>query len=115
MESYALLLAATLNAGTVLALASLGLLINEKVGIVNLGAEGMMLCAAIAGFATVVATGSDTLGFIAGMAAGAVLAAIFGAWPPSSGQGEMLALWLAAGFAALAAVSSTLRIHTVKK
>jgi simple sugar transport system permease protein len=54
MESYALLIAATLNAGTVLALASLGLLINEKVGIVNLGAEGMMLCAAIAGFATVV-------------------------------------------------------------
>jgi ABC-type uncharacterized transport system permease subunit len=47
MESYALLLAATLNAGTVLALASLGLLINEKVGIVNLGAEGMMLCAAL--------------------------------------------------------------------
>ena len=30
------------------------MLINEKVGIVNLGAEGMMLCAAIAGFATVV-------------------------------------------------------------
>jgi ABC-type uncharacterized transport system permease subunit len=49
MESYALLLAATLNAGTVLAIAALGLLINEKAGIVNLGAEGMMLCAAIAG------------------------------------------------------------------
>ena len=61
-----------------LALASLGLLINEKVGIVNLGAEGMMLCAAIAGFAMVVHSGSDWLGFAAGMAAGAVLAAIFG-------------------------------------
>ena len=78
MESYALLLAATLNAGTVLALASLGLLINEKAGIVNLGAEGMMLCAAIAGFAAVVSTGSDTLGFMAGMAAGAAMAAVFG-------------------------------------
>jgi simple sugar transport system permease protein len=78
MESYALLLAATLNAGTVLAIASLGLLINEKVGIVNLGAEGMMLCAAIAGFATVVTTGSDIMGFAAGMAVGALLAAIFG-------------------------------------
>ena len=63
METYALLWAATMNAGTVLALASLGLLINEKAGIVNLGAEGMMLCAAIAGFATVATTGSDTLGF----------------------------------------------------
>ncbi len=78
MESYALLLAATLNAGTVLAIASLGLLVNEKVGIVNLGAEGMMLCAAIAGFATVVSTGNDWLGFAAGMGAGALLAAIFG-------------------------------------
>ena len=79
MESYALLIAATLNAGTVLAIAALGLLINEKAGIVNLGAEGMMLCSAIAGFATVVHTGSDLLGFAAGMGAGALLALIFGA------------------------------------
>jgi simple sugar transport system permease protein len=78
MEAYALLLAATLNAGTVLALAALGLLINEKAGVVNLGAEGMMLCAAIAGFATVVHTGNDWLGFAAGMGAGALLAALFG-------------------------------------
>ncbi len=79
MESYALLLAATLSAGTVLAIAALGLLINEKAGIVNLGAEGMMLCAAIAGYATVVHTGSDLLGFLAGMGAGAVLSFVFGA------------------------------------
>jgi len=78
MESLALLLGSTLNAGTVLALAALGLLINEKAGIVNLGAEGMMLCAAIAAFATVVHTGSFTLGLLAGMAAGAALAALFG-------------------------------------
>ena len=52
MDSYTLLLGSSLAAGTVLALAALGLLINEKAGIVNLGAEGMMLCAAIAGFAT---------------------------------------------------------------
>jgi len=78
MDAYALLLAATLNAGTVLAIAALGLLINEKAGIVNLGAEGLMLCAAIAGFATVVHSGSDWLGFAAGMAAGALLSAIFG-------------------------------------
>jgi ABC-type uncharacterized transport system permease subunit len=84
MEAYALLLGATLNAGTVLAIAALGLLINEKAGIVNLGAEGMMLCAAIAGYATVVHTGSDVLGFAAGMAAGAVLALFFG----------LLVIWL---------------------
>ena len=52
MDALALLLAATFNAGTVLAIAALGLLINERAGIVNLGAEGMMLVAAIAGFAT---------------------------------------------------------------
>jgi len=84
MESYALLMAATLNAGTVLALAALGLLINEKAGIVNLGAEGMMLCAAIAGFATVVHSGSDVLGFAAGMGVGAVMAGLFG----------LLVIWL---------------------
>lgn len=71
MEAVALLVAATLNAGTVLALAGLGLLINERAGIVNLGAEGMMLVAAIAGFATAAVTGSDLLAFGAGIGAGA--------------------------------------------
>ncbi|MDZ4144431.1 MAG: ABC transporter permease [Burkholderiales bacterium] len=108
MESYALLIAATLNAGTVLALASLGLLINEKSGIVNLGAEGMMLCAAIAGFATVVQTGSDWLGFAAGMGAGAILAGIFGVlviWLNTNQYATGLALSLfGAGFSAFAGI-----------
>lgn len=78
MDAYVMLLGSTLSAGTVLALAALGLLINEKAGIVNLGAEGMMLCAAVVGFATVVHTGNTWLGFAAGMAMGALLAAIFG-------------------------------------
>ena len=109
MESYALLLAATLNAGTVLAIASLGLLINEKAGIVNLGAEGMMLCAAIAGYAAVVATGSDSLGFVAGIAAGAFMAAIFGVlviWLNTNQYATGLALSLfGAGFSAFAGIS----------
>jgi simple sugar transport system permease protein len=78
MESYALLVAAAMNAGTLLAIAALGLLINERAGIVNLGAEGMMLVAAIAGFATAVHSGSDWLAFAAGMGAGALMAAAFG-------------------------------------
>jgi simple sugar transport system permease protein len=77
-ESLALLIAATLNAGTVVGLAALGLLINERSGVVNLGAEGMMLVAAIAGFAAGVHTGSDWWGFVAGAAAGAALAAMLG-------------------------------------
>lgn len=108
MDSYALLLAATLNAGTVLAIASLGLLINEKAGIVNLGAEGMMLCAAIAGFAAVVHTGSDLAGFAAGAAAGAVLAAIFGLlviWLNTNQYATGLALSLfGAGFSAFVGI-----------
>jgi general nucleoside transport system permease protein len=108
MDSTALLLAATLSAGTVLAIASLGLLINEKAGIVNLGAEGMMLCAAIAGFATVVHTGNAWLGFAAGMAAGALLAAIFGVlviWLNTNQYATGLALSLfGAGFSAFAGI-----------
>ena len=79
MDQTALLIAATLASGTPLALAGLGLLINEKAGVLNLGAEGMMLVAAIAGFAAAFATGSDTAAFIAGAAAGGLLAAAFGA------------------------------------
>lgn len=109
MEAYALLIAATLNAGTVLALASLGLLINEKAGVLNLGAEGMMLCAAIAGFATVVHTGSDLLGFAAGIGAGALLAAIFGLlviWLGTNQYATGLALSLfGAGFSAFAGIA----------
>lgn len=84
MDSLALLLAATFNAGTILAIAGLGLLINERAGVVNLGAEGMMLVAAIAGFATAVSTGSDWLAFAAGAAAGGLMAAAFG----------LLVIWL---------------------
>ncbi len=61
MDQLALLIAATLASGTPLAIAGLGLLINEKAGVLNLGAEGMMLVAAIAGFAAAFTTGSDTL------------------------------------------------------
>ncbi len=108
MESYALLVAATLNAGTVLALASLGLLINEKAGIVNLGAEGMMLCAAIAGFAAVVHSGSDLMGFAAGIGAGALLALVFGGlviWLNTNQYATGLAVSLfGAGFSAFVGV-----------
>jgi ABC-type uncharacterized transport system permease subunit len=109
MDTYALLFASMLNSGTVLALAALGLLINEKAGIVNLGAEGMMLCAAIAGFAAVVHSGSDWVGFAAGAGAGALLAAIFGVlviWLNTNQYATGLALSLfGAGFSAFAGIN----------
>ena len=111
MDAIALLLAATLNAGTVLAIAGLGLLVNERAGIVNLGVEGMMLVAALAGFATGVHTGSDVLGFCAGAATGAVMAAAFGVlviWLNTNQYATGLALSLfGAGFSAFAGADFT--------
>ncbi|MFZ4652675.1 MAG: ABC transporter permease [Rubrivivax sp.] len=111
MEALALLVAATLNAGTVLALAGLGLLINERAGIVNLGAEGMMLVAAIAGFATAALTGSDLLAFAAGIGAGALMAAAFGVlviWLNTNQYATGLALSLfGAGFSAFVGIEFT--------
>jgi len=108
MDTIALLIAATLSAGTILAIAALGLLINEKAGVVNLGAEGIMLCAAIAGFAAVVHTGNSWLGFAAGMAAGAALSAIFGLlviWMNTNQYATGLALSLfGAGFSAFVGI-----------
>ena len=84
MEQFALLIAATLAAGTPIAIAGLGLTINEKAGVVNLGAEGMMLIAAVAGFAVAFKTGNPWIGFAAGMLGGALAALVFG----------LLAIWL---------------------
>jgi general nucleoside transport system permease protein len=76
--SLALLLAAAVNSGTPLAIAALGLLVNERAGVLNLGAEGLMLVAAIAGFATAIHTHSDVLALLAGAAGAAVLSFGFG-------------------------------------
>jgi simple sugar transport system permease protein len=77
-HSWALFIAPVLSSSTILALAGLGLLINEKAGVLNLGAEGMMLCAAVAAFAMTVSTGSSLLGHVAGMTVGALMAMLFG-------------------------------------
>jgi simple sugar transport system permease protein len=103
MESYALLLGSTLSAGTVLALAALGLLINEKSGIVNLGAEGMMLRCHCR-FCRYRAHRQYLDGLWRGHAGGALLAAIFGGlviWFNTNQYATGLALSLfGAGFSA---------------
>ena len=77
MNEVAALIAATLAAGTPLLLAALGILISERSGVVNLGIEGIMLVAAVAGFGAAHATGLPILGFGAGALAGAALALLF--------------------------------------
>jgi general nucleoside transport system permease protein len=108
MNEMALLIAATLSAGTPLAIAGLGLLINERAGVLNLGAEGMMLIAAVAGFAIAFHTGSDWLAFGAGALAGALAAALFGwlvIWLNTNQYATGLALSLfGAGFSAFVGI-----------
>ena len=77
MDTFIALAAATLNAGTPLLLAAIGVLVCERSGVVNLGVEGLMLVAAVAGFAAVHASGSYVLGFVSGALAGMALAGFF--------------------------------------
>jgi len=78
MMDLASLVKDTLASGTPLALAGLGLLVNERVGIINLGAEGLMLIGAVTGFAVAFQTGSAWLAFSAAALAAVVVAAAFG-------------------------------------
>ncbi|HZH06281.1 MAG TPA: ABC transporter permease [Lautropia sp.] len=77
MEAVAALIAATLSAGTPLLLAAVGLLLNERAGVLNLGAEGMMLVAAAVGFAAGFHSGSVTVALMAGAAAGVTVSMVF--------------------------------------
>jgi ABC-type uncharacterized transport system permease subunit len=108
VNELALLIAATLAAGTPLAIAGLGLLVNERAGVLNLGSEGMMLIAAVAGFAVAFHSGSDWLAFAAGAAAGAAAAAVFGwlvIWLNTNQYATGLALSLfGAGFSAFVGI-----------
>jgi simple sugar transport system permease protein len=77
MELLTGLLTTAFLAGGVLALAAIGEVLAERVGVVNLGVEGLMAMGAIAGIATVAATGSPMLGFLAALAIGAAFGALF--------------------------------------
>ena len=63
-----------------LIIAALGGMFSERSGVVNLGIEGVMLMAALAGFAATHATGHYALGFGAGAVVGMVMAAVFAAF-----------------------------------
>jgi simple sugar transport system permease protein len=108
MNDLAPLFAATLAAATPLALASLGLLINERAGVVNLGAEGIMLIGAVTGFAVSFNTGNDWFAFAAAAGAGAFSAAALGwliIWLNSNQYAAGLALSLFGnGFSAFVGV-----------
>jgi len=108
MDSFALLIASSIASGTAIAVAALGLLISERSGVLNLGAEGMMLVAAVTGFATAFHTSSTLLALLAGAASGVVLSAIFGVlviWLHTNQYATGLALTLfGTGFSAFVGI-----------
>jgi len=71
------LLVSVMAAATPLLLAAVGELVAERVGVLNLGVEGMMLVGAIAGFATAHVTGNLPLALAAAIAAGMLLSSVF--------------------------------------
>lgn len=72
----AALLYGAVSAGVPLLLAGLGEQVSEKAGVLNIGLEGMMLCGAYAGFVAAWTSGSFALGFVAGGAAGLLVALV---------------------------------------
>ncbi|MBB3773026.1 simple sugar transport system permease protein [Angulomicrobium tetraedrale] len=78
-------LASIVAAATTLLLASLGELVAERAGTLNLGVEGMMIVGAAVGYATAYGTGSLLLGTLAAILAGMALSLVFAG----------LAIWLA--------------------
>jgi simple sugar transport system permease protein len=70
--------AAMLRSSTPLMMVTLGETLTQRVGIVNLGIEGQMLCGACIGFAVAAQTGSPTLGLAAGAIAGLLLSLVHG-------------------------------------
>lgn len=71
------LLVSVIASATPLLLAALGALLVEKVAVLNLGVEGMMLVGAIAGFAVAHETGNLPLALAAAIGAGMAMALLF--------------------------------------
>jgi general nucleoside transport system permease protein len=72
-ELIVALLAAAVQAGTPILFATLGEIVSEKAGVLNLGVEGVIALSAFAAFITCHLTGSAWLGLLAGGLAGALL------------------------------------------
>jgi ABC-type uncharacterized transport system permease subunit len=69
-------LAGVLAAAGPMVFAAIGEAVSERAGVINLSMNGMILLSAMGGFALSLASGSVVLGFLAGAAIGAAVAAI---------------------------------------
>jgi ABC-type uncharacterized transport system permease subunit len=70
------ILTVTIQAGTSLVFATIGEILTERSGILNLGLEGIMIMGAVTGFAAVYHSGSLLVAVLVAMLVGAFLAAI---------------------------------------
>ncbi|KAB6716082.1 MULTISPECIES: ABC transporter permease [Roseobacteraceae] len=77
MDTLAGLIQTAFLAGGVLALAALGEVLAERVGVVNLGVEGLIALGAMSAVATVVITPHPWLGFLVAMGVGLIAGMIF--------------------------------------
>ena len=75
---WIVILQAGVASGTVLLFATIGEILAERSGVMNLGVEGMMLMGAMAAFGVAVQTGNPWLGLLIAMLAGGLLALLHG-------------------------------------
>ena len=78
MGIYESILITIITASTPLLLASIGELVTERAGVLNLGVEGMMVMGAVVAFAVSLTSGSPVLGALAGAIAGVAMSLLFG-------------------------------------
>lgn len=76
-ETVLLTLLTIITAATPLVYASIGELVVERSGVLNLGVEGMILVGAVSSFSVAHFTGNATLGIFAGLLAGMAMALLF--------------------------------------
>ncbi|MBL0372955.1 ABC transporter permease [Rhizobium sp. KVB221] len=72
------ILITVITASTPLVIASVGELVTERSGVLNLGVEGMMVMGAVSAFAVTQMTGSPVIGMFAGIAVGVLMSLLFG-------------------------------------
>lgn len=89
-ENMTLLAQVAVKSSTAVLLASLGEIVAERSGVLNLGLEGMLLLGALAGFAAGAATGDPLLALGAAALAGALAALAHGFFAVVLGANQVL-------------------------